>query len=177
MTTRPQLLFHFSALCLHTVFCALSSRSETRADVPASRCRGSALRCAAGSARSYLSDSSFYSPRREQKSLDRASHLDERTVAGEPRVQDSAANICKVAHGQRGFKALVDGSLSCTGITLLIHNKHKADNVVAGAADVSYHTRQTPSQEAAPHTGRRSLLPLMRKWPVLKLIQQTNIRG
>lgn len=60
-------LFHFSALCLHTVFRALSSRSETRADVPASRFRGSALRCAAGIARSDSSDSSFCSHRREKK--------------------------------------------------------------------------------------------------------------
>lgn len=75
------------------------------------------------------------------------------------------------------LKALVDGSPSCTGNSLLIHSKHEADNAVAGAADVSHHARQTPSQEAAPHTGRRSPPPLMRKWPALKSIQQTNIRG
>lgn len=179
VTTRPRLSL--------SLLCSLSAHSFSISHFQGARLEQMFLRLGAaaqlsGALREALALTRvihhFVHPGGEKKKrLGRASHLDERAVAGEPRVQGSAADICKVAHGQRGFKALVDGSPSCTGISPLIHSKHEADNVVAGAADVSHHARQTPSREAAPHTGRRSPLPLMRKWPVLKSIQQTNIRG
>lgn len=103
---------------------------------------------------------------KKKERLGRASQLDERSVAGEPRVQDSAANICRVAPQS-------EGALNSSWMDLpAAPGSHRLF-----AVNMKQTSSSSPSQDAVPHTGGRSPLPLMRKWPVLKSIQQTNIRG